>query len=322
MLQKSALCMVLLVTGVLWLAGCPVAADVTPNSTPLPSDTIPPYTGAIGPDSPLYGFKITLENLDESFTFNQSEKLDKEINHTELRLSELTAALAKNQTDAVNRTLDQYLQKYNQSEMTLDLIASSGNVPNTTFSNGSSLKPPQNGTGLERALQNLQLHQETFRNLMEEYPNNTGLAQAYNNSLGRELRFEEKIRERAGSGNTSRDTGRNVTETGTFVPPGHKDGDLQNQTRNAGMNGTFPGEINQSAGQQDRPGQVHSGSQSDQNNGQGQPTGHTGNDKGSPDDTKTVSPQKTTASVTSQGNGNAQDTEKTNNNGNTRQTNR
>jgi len=321
MLQKPALCTVLLVTGVLWLAGCPVAADVTPNSTPLPSD-IPPYPDAMGPDSPLYGFKITLENLDESFTFNQSEKLDKEINHTELRLSELTAALAKNQTDAVNRTLDQYWQKFNQSEMTLDLIASSGNVPDTTVSNGSSTKPPQNGTGLEQALQNLQLHQNTFRNLMEEYPNNTGLAQAYNNSLKRELRFEEKIRERTGSGNISQDTGRNGTENGTFVQPGHNNGELQNQTRNVSISGSTPQERNQSAELQDRAGQVHSGSQGDQNNGQNQSTGHAGNNKGSPDDTTTVSPQETAASVTGQGNENAQDTGKTNTKGNSRQTDR
>ena len=72
-------------------------------------DGIQPYNGSIGADNSLYGLKIAFENLDDSFTFNQSERLEKEINQTDLRLAELEGALAANRTDAADRALDQYL---------------------------------------------------------------------------------------------------------------------------------------------------------------------------------------------------------------------
>ena len=67
------------------------------------------YNGSIGADSSLYGLKIAFENLDDSFTFNQSERLVKEAGHADLRLAELKGALAANRTDAADRALDQYL---------------------------------------------------------------------------------------------------------------------------------------------------------------------------------------------------------------------
>ncbi|MFA4909384.1 MAG: DUF5667 domain-containing protein, partial [Candidatus Omnitrophota bacterium] len=120
--QISFRFVILAVLGILCLPGLAAAAgNLTPAA--LQAGTfLAPAPGTIGPESPLYGFKIAMENFDESFTPNQTEKLEKEINRTELRLAELQGALAANQTDAVNRTLDQYWQKVNQSEETITKI--------------------------------------------------------------------------------------------------------------------------------------------------------------------------------------------------------
>lgn len=63
----------------------PVGADNT-NGTPL-VDPIEPYHGSIGADSPVYGLKLAFENLDDTFTFNQTERLEKEIDQSDLRLA-------------------------------------------------------------------------------------------------------------------------------------------------------------------------------------------------------------------------------------------
>ena len=190
-----------------------VAAENIPLPPTVPTNgTVQPYNGAIGPDSPLYGFKIAFENVDESFTLNQSEKLEKEIQRTELRLAELKAALAANKTDAANRTLDLYWQKLNQTEDTLDRMG---------FNDTGNISAP-NDTGLKNALENLNRHQVIFQNLMQTYPNNTGLARAYNNSLERELKFEEKIQERIMSGQNN----------GKKYRDGMVDRITQNQTAN------------------------------------------------------------------------------------------
>jgi len=39
-------------------------------------DDIEEYNGPMGPEDALYGLKLALERLDESFTFNVTEKLD------------------------------------------------------------------------------------------------------------------------------------------------------------------------------------------------------------------------------------------------------
>ncbi|MEN6396950.1 MAG: DUF5667 domain-containing protein [Methanoregula sp.] len=171
--------------------GTTVAAEDTlvPRTEPI-NATVEPYNGAIGPGSPLYGFKIALENVDESFTLNQSEKLAKEIQRTELRLAELKSALAANETDAANRTLDLYWQKLNQTEDTLDQMG---------FNDTGNISAPK-VNGLENAWANLNRHKVIFQNLTLAYPNHAGLARAYNNSLERELKFEEKIQKRISSG--------------------------------------------------------------------------------------------------------------------------
>jgi len=54
------------------------------------SDDIAPYNGTIGADSPVYGLKIAMEDLDETFTFNDTERVEKRLDHAQLRIAEVT----------------------------------------------------------------------------------------------------------------------------------------------------------------------------------------------------------------------------------------
>lgn len=63
------------------------------------TDDIASYSGPIGADSPLYGLKLALEDVDESFTANETERVDKEMEHARLRLSEVRRSLELNESD-------------------------------------------------------------------------------------------------------------------------------------------------------------------------------------------------------------------------------
>jgi hypothetical protein len=138
---------------------------------------IPPYDGPIGADSPLYGLKLAWEDLDESFTTNESERINKEMDHARLRLSEVRRELEQNRTDSADNALNLYWQKVNLTQMRLEYLGS-------------------NATGLLHAQEMHTKHQLVLEELMLSHPNNTGLARAYNNSLGLELKVEEKTQTR------------------------------------------------------------------------------------------------------------------------------
>jgi hypothetical protein len=332
----------LVALGCLCIAGTPVAADSSNGTHAALVTNNPQNTGTIGPDNPLYGFKIALENFDESFTFNQSERLEKEINHTDLRLSELQSALADNNTEAINRTLDLYWQKYNQTENTLDQLAFNDTF-NMTAPNGTiRMQSPRGVNGLENALNNLYRHQEIFQNLTQKYPDNQGLARAYNNSLEREHKFEEKIQERSRFG---QDNPAETTDNSTFVPLDRHDTRTLNQTGNGTM--TAPqGDIRQSGRLGNSTFQQGTNQSWQQPGGAGTGTTHNPTNQTSQDQGKRVNPetqggpgQSTDHQVNGNGNSNAVQTQETrgnsgvdnsqgdgkgngSNNGNTRQSTR
>ena len=137
------------------------------------SDDIEPYNGPIGADSPLYGLKLAMEDLDETFTFNDTQRVEKRLDHGTLRIAEVRRELQLNRTDTAERALELYMQKLNLT--------------------GGSLTPfASNATGLLHAQEMITKHQEVLASLVLLYPNNTGLAQAYNNSQLLELKFENK----------------------------------------------------------------------------------------------------------------------------------
>lgn len=165
-----------------------------------------------GPGSPFYGLKLGFEDLDETFTFNETERIEKQIQHGDNRLSELECELERNQTRNLDRILERYWDKMNQTE--------------------DSLRPiPSNETGLLHAREMIQKHQGILQNLSEQNPDNQGLAKAYNNSQKLQNKFDEKIRMRynlSADGNTTMmqqqiENGKSGKGTGNDkTPPGQQ----------------------------------------------------------------------------------------------------
>lgn len=149
------------------------------TATTVTSDDIEPYEGPIGPENVLYGLKIAFENLDETFTFNESEKLGKKVAHARLRIAEAKAKLKNNDNEAAEKALERYREKIEETE---------GSV--SRFSDSDS--------GLLNALKMIEKHQNILEQLLASHPNSTGLARAYNNSLKLEEKFKEKIERKRG----------------------------------------------------------------------------------------------------------------------------
>jgi len=137
------------------------------------SDDIMPYNGTISADSPVYGLKIAMEDLDETFTFNDTQRVEKRVDHAGLRIAEVKRELSHNRTDTAERALEIYRQKLNLTEGSLTPFGS-------------------NTTGLLHAQEMITRHQAVLARLLIQYPNSTGLARAYNNSLFLEEKFGEK----------------------------------------------------------------------------------------------------------------------------------
>jgi hypothetical protein len=66
MKTNTILCTGLLVLGLLCISGIAAAQEDTSGTVLI--DDIQPYNGPIGANSPLYGLKLALEDMDESFT--------------------------------------------------------------------------------------------------------------------------------------------------------------------------------------------------------------------------------------------------------------
>jgi len=164
---------------VAWSAGAAVGAvDTTPVPTVTAqeiviTDDIEPYFGPMGPDSPLYGLKTALENLDEAFTFDSSEKVMKQMKHAELRIAEIKGLLLMNKTVEAERALDGYFEKMNLTVLDLSSI-------------------PVRTTGIANAYQQQVKHELVLWDLIQKNPSSPKLWQAYNHTLGLEERFMEK----------------------------------------------------------------------------------------------------------------------------------
>jgi len=157
-----------------------VIPTVTPTPTPqetVISDDIQPYFGPVGPDSPLYGLKTALEDLDEAFTFNTSEKVTKEMDHAELRIAEIKGLLLLNRSADAKRALDAYFDKMNLTDLDLSSI-------------------PVRTTGIANAYQQHVKHELALRDLLQANPNSTPLWRALNRTIDLEDRFANKSGER------------------------------------------------------------------------------------------------------------------------------
>ncbi len=145
------------------------------NATEELVGDIEEYQGSIGPGNALYGLKLAFEKLDLAFTFNESEKLGKQVSYARLRIAEAKVELRKNNTEAANRAIAKYEED-------------AGEVTNLVA------KLSDKERGLLNAQKMIVKHQFVLRELLNQTPNNTGLQRAYNNSLELEKKFEEKTR--------------------------------------------------------------------------------------------------------------------------------
>lgn len=146
----------------------------TSNATEDLVDDIEPYEGSMGPGNALYGLKIAFENIDETFTFNASEKLGKQVTHARQRIAEAKAELRKNNHADANKALLQYREKTNSTEDSISRYTEHEN------------------SGLLHAQEMVVKHKYVLERLLESHPNNTGLQRAYNNSQRLEEKFENK----------------------------------------------------------------------------------------------------------------------------------
>lgn len=225
----------LMVLGLLCAIGTASADNTTGTQGVQLVDDIQAYNGSIGADSSLYGLKIAFENLDDSFTFNQSERLAKEIDHADLRLAELKGALAANRTDAADQALDQYRQNLNQTEGTIEWL-------NKTWS-----MPPVNGTppaSIDPVLMNAQemilRHQLVLENLLSVHTDNPGLARAYDNSRELEQKLEEKTQTQF---ERYQDADNQIRVRTEYLNPGTGN-QMQNETSPVNVGGRFSPAVN------------------------------------------------------------------------------
>ena len=228
----------------------------TGNRTVMPAG-IPAYNGTIGADNALYGLKLAFENLDETFTFNETERVEKQVRHMENRLSEYQWELQMNRSESADHVLELYREKLNQTEQSL-----------------SPFRP--NDTGLLHAQEMITKHQDVLGNLLAENPGNQGLARAYNNSLALENKFEQKTQTRF----------EQVTENDNVTIKAVRLAIREEvQEGNAGLNQTVRVQQEQQAQQgQQNSGQTNNGNgsgNSNQNQQDSQNSGQTNNGNGS-----------------------------------------
>jgi hypothetical protein len=83
-------------------------------------DDITPYKGWAGADSPFYGLKLFIENIDESLAGNSTMKMEKQMLHAEERLSEARGMALRNNTRAMEAAINGYAAKLGEINGTMN----------------------------------------------------------------------------------------------------------------------------------------------------------------------------------------------------------
>ena len=126
-------------------------------------DDIEPEENIIGPDHVLYKLRLAFEDLDVAFTFNDTEKVDKQVSQARHRLAEIKAAFKNNNEKAAESAIAQYQEETVQAEETIS-------------------RHTGRDTGLFRAQSRIANHSFVLERLLESHRNNSGLLRAFNNS--------------------------------------------------------------------------------------------------------------------------------------------
>jgi len=146
------------------------STNIDTNSSDAPGgieeqlvDDIEPDEGMINPGSVFYGFKIALDDMDVTFTFNETDRIEKQISKAQKRLAEIKAALKNNNIIAADIAIEQY------------------QIDNEKADESISKLKTKDGR-LLRAQTMIAKHEYVLEGLIESHPNNTGLIRAHNNS--------------------------------------------------------------------------------------------------------------------------------------------
>ncbi len=147
--------------------------DLANGTTDENFEDIAPYEGSIGPDSALYGLKIAFENFGEIFIFNESQRIEKQIEHARSRIAEAKTELRSNNENNANVAIERYREK---------IKAVDESISNTTG----------NVSELFGAQRKIIMHQFVLERLLDDYPDNKGLKRALDNSAQLEDKFESR----------------------------------------------------------------------------------------------------------------------------------
>jgi len=148
-------------------------------------EDVSPYPGWFCPDSPLYGLKIALENIDEAVSHSADAKLDKQVAYAEERIAEAKAMIEKGKPEAAEKAMDGYTAK-------VAAIDATATKPNVTEK------------GLQHAQQMLSKHEAVLQgligdlNILEQYE--PALQRALNNSRTAKATLERVIAKRGPEG--------------------------------------------------------------------------------------------------------------------------
>jgi len=121
----------------------------------------------------LYRLQIAFDNIGETFIFNESEKLGRQVSNARHRINEARAALKRNDIEAADIALAEYGSQMNKIKNSMSKLS-------------------EKDTGFMNARNMTLKHQLILNNLSMSYPNNTGLQKAHNNSKNLQTKFASK----------------------------------------------------------------------------------------------------------------------------------
>lgn len=147
--------------------------DLTGDTTEENFEDIAPYEGLIGPGNALYGLKIAFEDFAELFTFNESQRIEKRIEHARSRIAEAKTELKSNNSDFANIAIERYMEEIQGVDDSIS--KTTGNV-----------------SDLFGAQRKIIRHQFVLERLLQHYPGNRELKRALDNNSQLEEKFESR----------------------------------------------------------------------------------------------------------------------------------
>jgi hypothetical protein len=147
----------------------------TVASTDSLVDDVPEYQGTLGPDSIFYGMKLAMENLDEAFTADETERMEKMMVHAELRISETKTMLKYREVTSADRAMEAYQEKLNQASGELD-------------------RPGVNEEDLVPVQKTMFRYHAIIQDLQSAYPDSATLAEILDDSTAVQDQFTERTK--------------------------------------------------------------------------------------------------------------------------------